>query len=120
MLCGISCELADCVCTAAYRGLREQDSRQRPNQTLDSYTLAGLAELSRLSSNSLKLPPQEVSLQTEQPSFFHMTFLYEFSVVLYGDVIYQHYCKRLLVLYRIGENPASARLQKCSIFLNQN
>jgi hypothetical protein len=29
-----------------------------------------------------------------------MTFLYEFSVVFFGDVIYQHYCKRLLVLYR--------------------
>ncbi len=31
------------VCTLAYRGLRVHDSRYRPNQTIDSYNLAGLA-----------------------------------------------------------------------------
>ena len=39
--------------TPAYHGLRVPDSRLRPNQTLVSCTLAGLAKLSRLSSNSL-------------------------------------------------------------------
>ncbi len=58
MLYGISCEFAGCVhCTPAYRGLRVHDSRLRPNQTLVSYTLAGLAQISRLSSVSLKLQP---------------------------------------------------------------
>jgi hypothetical protein len=40
------------------RGLPVQDSRLRPYQTLVSYTLAGLAQLSRLSSISSKLLPQ--------------------------------------------------------------
>jgi hypothetical protein len=57
MLYGISCELAGWLCTPAYRGIRVHDSRLRPNQTLVSYTLAGLAELSRLSSIYLKLRP---------------------------------------------------------------
>ncbi len=47
MLCGISCELAGCVHTPAYRGLRVHDSLLRPNQTLVIYTLAGLAKSTR-------------------------------------------------------------------------
>ncbi len=49
MLCGL---WVSRLCTPAYRGLWVHDSRLRPNQTLVSYTLAGLAELSRLSSVS--------------------------------------------------------------------
>jgi hypothetical protein len=44
--------------STSYRGLRVHNSRLRPNQILVSYTLARSAKLSRLSSNSLKLPPQ--------------------------------------------------------------
>ncbi len=44
------------------RGLRVHDRRLRPNQTLVRYTLARSAKLSRLSSKSLKLPPQAGSI----------------------------------------------------------
>ncbi len=47
-------------CTPAYSGLGVHDSRLRPNYTLVSYILAGLAELSRLSSISIKLPPLQL------------------------------------------------------------
>ncbi len=42
------------LCTPAYRGLRVHDSRLRPNQTLVSYTLAGLVYLAKL--NFFKTP----------------------------------------------------------------
>ncbi len=51
LLCGISCELAGCV-HRPIMNCRVQDSRLRPNKTLVNYTLAGLAQLSRLSSVS--------------------------------------------------------------------
>jgi hypothetical protein len=50
MLFGISCELAGCVHRPIVDSESTNDSWLRPNQTLVSYTLAGLAELSRLSS----------------------------------------------------------------------
>ncbi len=56
MLCGISCELAGCVHRPIVDS-RVHDSRLRPKQTLVSFSLARSAKLSRLSSESVKLPP---------------------------------------------------------------
>jgi hypothetical protein len=42
-------------------------SHLRPNQTLVSYSLAGLAELSRLSSISLKTPASDSTEHDEKP-----------------------------------------------------
>jgi hypothetical protein len=57
LLCGISCELAGCVHRPTVDSESMHDSRLKPNQTLVSYSLAGLAKLNLLSSMSLKLPP---------------------------------------------------------------
>ncbi len=89
MLCGISCMWVSRLCTPAYRGLRVHESQMRPNQTLVSYTLAGLSELSRLSKISLKLPPL---VQFEQR-------LYRWSVQYVCVCAVQYFCPYLQKLF---------------------
>ncbi len=65
MLCAISCVLAGSV----HRPIMDSESMIAgwgSNQTLVSYTLAGFAELYRLSSISLKLPPLQFRRQLSQ------------------------------------------------------
>jgi hypothetical protein len=58
MLCRISCELAGCVHRPIV-DIESNGSRQRPNQTLVSYILAGLAIARPAKLNFFfKLPPQ--------------------------------------------------------------
>ncbi len=74
LLCEISCELASCV-HRPIMDCRVQDSRLRTNQTLVSFTLAGLAQLSRLSSISLKLPPLHFEAFTFSNIHYSTTFM---------------------------------------------
>ncbi len=55
--CSVESAASQLAVSTGYRGLRVHDSRLRPNQALVSCTLARSAKLSRLSSKSLKLPP---------------------------------------------------------------